>query len=229
MPAASPRGLASSELLSIGQVLSRLTAEFPGLTASKLRFLEVQGIVTPARTESGYRKFSADDVERLRLALQLQRDHYMPHNVIREHLAELDSRRDPAQALPPAPPSIHPQGRRYRRDELITAAGARPQLLHDAISAGLIAGADTFTDQTLMLLRALASLEAHGIEPRHLRAVRQSAEREIALIESALAPLLRRNDAKARGTAAEVAPELARRLDEVRAVFIQASLGRILP
>ena len=229
MPAASPRGSASSELLSIGQVLSRLTPEFPDLTASKFRFLELQGIVTPARTESGYRKFSSDDVERLRLALQLQRDHYMPHSVIREHLADIDARRDPAHALPPVPPSIHPQGRRYRREELIAAAGARPQLLHEAISAGLIGGADSFGDQSLMLLRALAALETHGIEPRHLRAMRQGVDRDIALVESALAPLLRRNDAKSRATVSEVAPELIRRLDEVRAVFVQASLGRILP
>jgi Predicted transcriptional regulators len=109
MPAVSPRGQTPpTGALSIGQVLARLTPEFPGLTASKLRFLEVQGIVTPARTESGYRKFSPADVERLRLALQLQRDHYLPHTVIRDHLAELDAGRDPAQALPTDPPrSIH--------------------------------------------------------------------------------------------------------------------------
>lgn len=69
---------ASAGLLSIGQVLARLTPEFPDLTSSKLRFLEVQGIVRPSRTESGYRKFSSSDIERLRLGLTLQRDHYLP-------------------------------------------------------------------------------------------------------------------------------------------------------
>ena len=83
--ASAPRRTgASGGVLSIGQVLARLSPEFPALTASKLRFLEVQGLVTPRRTESGYRKFTPDDIERLRLVLTLQRDHYMPHSRIRE-------------------------------------------------------------------------------------------------------------------------------------------------
>ena len=39
-------------LLSIGQVLAQLTPDFPDLAPSKLRFLEEQGLVTPARTAS---------------------------------------------------------------------------------------------------------------------------------------------------------------------------------
>ncbi len=228
MPAASARERsASAGLLSIGQVLARLSPEFPGLTASKLRFLEVQGIVTPVRTESGYRKFSPHDLERLRLALTLQRDHFMPHSVIREYLADLDAGRDPSAAAVP-PPSIVPAPRRYRREELLAAAGAGSQLLNDAISTGVIVGTDAYGEQTVTVLRALVALDRHGIEPRHVRALRQSAERDVALIESALAPLLRRTDAASRGRAAEAAPELAKRLDEVRAIFVRGALERLL-
>src|SRR3546814_14724268 len=109
MPAASARGRSSSSagLLSIGQVLARLTPEFPSLTSSKLRFLEVQGIVAPTRTESGYRTFCAADLDRLRLALPPQRDHYLPLNEIRDYLAALAAGRAPTppRALPPPPPA----------------------------------------------------------------------------------------------------------------------------
>ncbi|QKJ19684.1 transcriptional regulator FtsR [Microbacterium hominis] len=218
---------ASAGLLSIGQVLARLTPEFPSLTSSKLRFLEVQGIVTPVRTESGYRKFSQADLERLRLALTLQRDHYLPLVVIREYLEDIDAGRDPA---PPTamPPSIVPAPRRYRRDELLAAAGAAPQLLNDAISTGVLVGAETYTEHSVTLLRALVALDRHGIEPRHVRAMRQNAERDVALIESALAPLLRRTDSASRGRAGEMAPELAKRLEEVRSTFVRAALDRML-
>lgn len=227
MAPASARERSSSEgLLSIGQVLARLTPEFPSLTSSKLRFLEVQGIVTPLRTESGYRKFSPADLERLRLALTLQRDHYLPLQVIRDYLEDVDAGRDPAP--PSAVPSIVPAPRRYRRDELLSAAGAAPQLLNDAISTGILAGAESYTDQSVALLRALVALDRHGIEPRHVRALRQSAERDVALIESALAPLLRRTDAASRGRAGEIAPELAQRLDDVRAIFVRTALDRLL-
>ncbi len=224
--AAARERSSSAGLLSIGQVLARLTPEFPALTSSKLRFLEVQGIVTPTRTESGYRKFSQDDLERLRLALTLQRDHYLPLVVIREYLADVDAGRDPAP--PSAVPSIVAAPRRYRREELLSAAGASPQVLNDAISTGVLAGQDAYSDQSVAILRALVALDRHGIEPRHVRAVRQSAEREVALIESALTTLLTRTDAASHAHARELAPELAKRLDEVRTIFVRAALDRLL-
>ncbi|GAA1695394.1 MerR family transcriptional regulator [Microbacterium sediminicola] len=216
-------------LLSIGQVLARLSPDFPSLTSSKLRFLEVQGIVSPTRTDSGYRKFSLADIERLRLALTLQRDHYLPLMVIRDYLDDVEAGRDPATPIPAPPTSIVQAPRRYRREDLLAAAGAAPQLLNDAISTGVITASDSYGEQTVALLRALVALDRHGIEPRHLRAVRQSAEQDAALIEKALAPLSRRTDATSRGRAEELAPELARRMEEVRAVFVRGALDRLLP
>ena len=215
---------ASAGLLSIGQVLARLTPEFPALTASKLRFLEDRGIVTPARTDSGYRKFSTSDVERLRVALTLQRDHYLPLDVIRAQLDDADA----SGTASAPPPSIAPQTRRYRREELLAAAAAPAQLLNDAISTGIITAAETYPESTVTLLRGLVALDRHGIEPRHLRTLRQSAEREVALIESSLSSLLRRTDATSRGKAREMAPELATKIDEVRAIFVREALARVL-
>jgi DNA-binding transcriptional MerR regulator len=217
---------ASAGLLSIGQVLARLTPEFPDLTSSKLRFLEVQGIVTPSRTESGYRKFSTADIERLRLGLTLQRDHYLPLSVIREQLDDADASGEAAGIVPP--PSIAPTPRRYRREELLAAAGAGPQLLNDAISTGVITAQENYPEATVTLLRSLVGLDRHGIEPRHLRSLRQGAEREVALIESALSALLRRTDAASRAKASEMAPELAAKIDEVRSLFVKDALTRVL-
>ncbi len=227
MGAAPARGRpAASGLLSIGQVLARLTPDFPALTSSKLRFLEVQGIVSPTRTESGYRKFSAADLERLRMALTLQRDHYLPLAVIRDYLADVDAGRNPAP--PTSMPSMTANPRRYRRDELLATTGAGPQLLNDAISTGVITAAETYPEQTVTLLRTLVALDRHGIEPRHVRSLRQSAEREAALVESALSALLRRPDTASRARASELAPELAARLDEVRSLFVRDAIDRML-
>jgi len=229
MPSAAARERSSSAgLLSIGQVLARLAPEFPTLTSSKLRFLEVQGIVTPTRTESGYRKFSPADLERLRLALTLQRDHYLPLVVIREYLEDIDAGRDPATPASSPPPSIVPAPRRYRREELLSATSAAPQLLNDAISTGVLGGSDAYTDQHVAILRALVALDRHGIEPRHVRTLRQSAERDVTLVESALQPLLRRTDATSRARANELAPELAKRLEELRGIFVRDELDRRL-
>ncbi|MGW7221131.1 transcriptional regulator FtsR, partial [Streptomyces sp. NPDC054826] len=89
---------ADTGLMSIGAVLNVLREEFPEVTISKIRFLEAEGLIEPQRTPSGYRKFSAGDVERLGHVLRMQRDHYLPLKVIREHLEAVE--RGEAAPLP---------------------------------------------------------------------------------------------------------------------------------
>jgi DNA-binding transcriptional MerR regulator len=218
----------SAALLSIGQVLARLSPEFPDLTPSKLRFLEERQLISPARTESGYRKFSAVDLDRLRFVLTMQRDHYLPLKVIRGYLDELDAGRQPV--LPGGAtqaPSMLSSERRYTREELIREAGANAMLLGDAITASLILPSDVFGDDSLSVLRALVELQRSGIEPRHLRGFRAAAERELGLIESALIPVARRKDASSRAKAAELAREIAGQLEVVRGSIIRSALSKL--
>ncbi len=221
---ASPR----EALLSIGQVLARLIPEFPDLSPSKLRFLEERQLISPARTESGYRKFSSVDLDRLRFVLTMQRDHYLPLKVIRGYLDELDAGRQPV--LPGGAtqaPSILSSDRRYTRDELLREAGSTVLLFNDAISASLLLPAEYFGDETLSVLRALVELQRSGIEPRHLRGFRAAAERELGLIESALIPVARRKDASSRAKAAELAREIAGQLEVVRGSLIRSALSKL--
>jgi DNA-binding transcriptional MerR regulator len=223
-------------LLSIGQVLAKLTPEHPELTPSKLRFLEEQGLVSPARTPSGYRKFSADDLERLKLVLSMQRDHYLPLKVIREYLADIDAGLSPllpgsgnGGAARPGRPNMLSTGRRFTRDELLRESGATAQLLTDAVSASLVQASDVFGEDALQVLTALVELAKRGIEPRHVRTVRAGVERELGLIESAVAPLAHRRDASGRAKTADTAQEIARHLDSVRRTLLQAGLDRLAP
>jgi DNA-binding transcriptional MerR regulator len=225
-PARVPGG---SQLLSIGQVLARLSPEFPDLSPSKLRFLEERQLITPSRTESGYRKFSPTDLERLRLVLSMQRDYYLPLKVIRTYLDDLDAGREPV--LPGgatvSTPSMLPSDRRLSRDEIIKEAGANSMLLSDAISASLIVAGDHFGDDAVSVLKALVELQRSGIEPRHLRGFRAAAERELGLIESALVPVTRRKDASSRAKVLELSREIAEQLEVVRSSLIRGALGRL--
>jgi len=226
--ASQARSSGAPSLLSIGQVLAKLNPEFPDLTPSKLRFLEERQLVSPARTESGYRKFSSTDMDRLRFVLTMQRDHYLPLKVIRGYLAELDAGRTPE--LPggaTAAPSMLSSERKFSRDELIREAGANAMLLQDAISASLIMPADVFGEDVLAVLKSLVELQRSGIEPRHLRGFRAAAERELGLIENALMPVARRKDASSRARAAEMAREIAGQLEIVRSSLIRSALTRL--
>ena len=222
------RTASTGSLLSIGQVLAKLNPEFPDLTPSKLRFLEERQLITPARTESGYRKFSTVDMESLRFVLTMQRDHYLPLKVIRGYLDELDAGRQPE--LPGGAvqaPSMLSSERRLSREELIREAGANAMLLNDAVSSSLIVASDVFGEDSLSVLRALVDLQRSGIEPRHLRGFRAAAERELGLIENALMPVARRKDASSRAKAAEMAREIAGQLEIVRSSLIRSALTKL--
>jgi DNA-binding transcriptional MerR regulator len=226
---APSRAVPGVQLLSIGQVLARLSPEFPDLSPSKLRFLEERHLVTPSRTESGYRKFSPTDLERLRLVLTMQRDYYLPLKVIRGYLEDLDAGREPVLpgGVTVSGPSILPSDRRLSRDELIKEAGATPMLLGDAVTASLIVAAEHYGDDELSVLKALVELQRSGIEPRHLRGFRAAAERELGLIESALIPVARRKDASSRAKALDMAREIAGQLEVVRSNLIRSALSKL--
>ncbi len=78
--------MAETSHRSIGEVLNLLKQEHPDITISKIRFLESQGLISPERTPSGYRKFYEADVDRLRWILEQQRDNFLPLKVIKRRL-----------------------------------------------------------------------------------------------------------------------------------------------
>lgn len=94
---------------SIGWVVKELTPEFPDLSISKIRYLEAEGLLSPERAPSGYRKYSVGDVKRLHYILTMQRTHYLPLKVIREHLDQIDRGLTPPTIETPSPgvPDAH--------------------------------------------------------------------------------------------------------------------------
>lgn len=175
-------------LFSIGQVLERLQGEFGDLTPSKLRFLEDQGLIAPERTKSGYRKFSQAHIERLRLILTLQREHYLPLKVIAEVLDEMDAGRDPVipGASNRSASSILAPQRLLSREELQKLTGASSRFVGEAIAAGLLPAAEVFPHEAVAELTALLRLAEFGLTPRHLRNMRTAAERDAELVAQAV-------------------------------------------
>jgi len=175
---------ASSANVGIGQVLAELRPDFPDISPSKIRFLEAEGLIQPQRAESGYRRFAVADIERLRYILTAQRDEYLPLRVIRERLAAMDGDPSGLGGVEPAPVAM-------TRSELLEAAGTDEALLAELEDYGLIRRSRSYGAEALNVARAAAALLEFGIEPRHLRAVKAAAEREVSLVEQVVAPLAR--------------------------------------
>lgn len=207
-------------------MLARLQDDFADLTPSKLRFLEDQGLVTPERTKSGYRKFSQQHIERLRLILTLQRDHYLPLKVIAEVLDEMDAGRDPIipGASPRSASSILAPKRVLSAEELRRTTGASPRFLGEAIAAGLLPATEVFPHDAVAQLTALMKLAERGITPRHLRPLRVAAEREAELIAHAVSS---RGVKSGTPLGTEDSLELADYLDTVRSGVLRRRFGAL--
>lgn len=205
--------------MSIGAVLAALAPDFPDVSISKIRFLEAEGLLTPERTSSGYRTYSPDDLERLRYILTAQRDCFWPLKVIGEALDKLDRGLEPAPGdMAPSRPQVpvlatdpdlpgasalrRRGGLRMTAAELRDATGMDKPTLEALATFGLLSPdpGGHYGEASLAVARAASALAAYGIEPRHLRAFRTAADREIGLVQQVLSPIRGRS----RGTGGKV-------------------------
>jgi DNA-binding transcriptional MerR regulator len=193
----------------IGEVIAQLRAEFPDISVSKIRFLEAEGLIQPARSPSGYRKFAPADVDRLRYILTAQRDRYLPLRVIKDQLD-----------------ADQPAARPLTRSELLDAAGIDERSLAELEEFGLVLrSGGRYAPETVEAVRAIIALGRYGVQARHLRVLRASADRETALIEQVVAPVLRQRSPGARDRAASSARDIASLVLTLHAALIEMTLA----
>ena len=243
---------------TIGEVLAQLRPTFPELTISKIRFYEAQGLLNPQRTASGYRKFSGDDVARLRYILTAARDHYLPLKVIRAQLEALDRGETPAAAaqhglaaaeeaddglgtsapdadvpaeLRPEAFDATPSELRLSRHELLRASGLSGDQLAELEQYGLVtarAGSTYFDGDALLVAKIVAQISRYGLEARHLRPVKAAVDREVGLIEQVLTPLLRQPSREGPGRAEQHARGYAALSVRLHVALLEAALRAAL-
>ena len=220
----------SAKMLTIGQVIEVLTQEFPDLTQSKLRFLEENGLITPQRTDAGYRIFEESDVERLRLILDWQSARFLPLKVIRQLLADIDAGKSPV--LPGEPSHSSKAGRvaktkKITRIELVAETGISDSLIAEAQEVGLL-GAEPFAIGSLEIARSVVRLkDGFGLTPRHLRGLKTSADRSIGIIEGVVAPVVAKRDGTSRSRAAHFAAEMQDHFSVIHDMLVRSALAAL--
>jgi DNA-binding transcriptional MerR regulator len=219
---------AREKLLTIGAVCRRLQREFPDISISKIRYLEDRGLLTPRRTQGGYRKFSEDDVDRLETILRLQRDEFLPLDVIRQELATgagTQRKRRRAAGLAAAEEELD-------LDDLCERAGITREQARALEEYGLLdprqqGGERWYGETDAEIAAACARLERYGIAPRHLRTFRTAADREAALLEALVAPALRSRNPERRRAAVEDLQELGESAQELSRLLFRRDLRRL--
>ena len=232
--------------MSIGAVLDLLRPDFPDVTISKIRFLEAEGLVTPQRAASGYRRFTAYDCARLRFILTAQRDQYLPLKVIK---AQLDAHPDgelPLAGSPYGVPRLVTVGDgapteadavvatssrvRLSREDLLERSGVDDDLLTALLKAGVITtGPGGFFDEHApAILQCARALADYGVEPRHLRAFRSAADRQSDLIAQIAGPLIKAGKTGSRDRADDLAREVAALAITLHTSLIKSAVRDVL-
>ncbi len=263
---------------SIGQVLTVLSGDFPDISISKIRFLESEGLISPQRAPSGYRRYAEHDVERLRYVLSVQREHYLPLKVIREHLELMDRGQVPPEpktlgsatgptvtgptvtgptvtgptstggpdaaagsdaasapspamtsrggvpSVPTAPPAAPKKALRLSRQDLLEACGLSEAALTELERTGIVTprrGGNFYGRDALTLAVAARRLGEYGIDGRHLRAFKMSADREVGLVEQAIAPYVRRSSGNT-----DVSAEVTQLVISFHAALVRTAMQR---
>ena len=236
--------------MSIGAVLDLLRGDFPDVSISKIRFLEAEGLVTPQRTASGYRRFTAYDCARLRFILTAQRDQYLPLKVIK---AQLDAQSDgelpqtgSAYAVPhlvgvseggdgpdgaaAGVSAVAPTQVRLSREDLLTRSGIDEEMLGALVRNGIITAgpAGFFDEQSVVIAQCARALGDYGVEPRHLRAFRSAADRQSDLIAQITGPVGKAGTAGARDRADDLAREVAALAITLHTSLIKSAVRDVL-
>ena len=211
---------------SIGEVLVNVKTEFPDITISKIRFLESEGLITPERTPSGYRKFYPDDVERLKSILRLQRDEYLPLKVIKERLLKADAGdEDDQPTLEQATSGMDtdgggedlaeaPTGLQMSLEEMAAATGVDRDRIKELEQFGIVCthgpeGGRYYDGDDYVTLSIVKDFLRFGIEPRHLTMYKHFADRESSFFEALVAPTLRQRNPDARRAATQTLTDLS--------------------
>ena len=231
----------SPALLSIGEVLVRLRNEFEDISISKIRFLESNGLVSPERTPSGYRKFSLVDVERLRYVLRMQRDHFLPLRVIKQHIDALNRGLEPVAVgdIAPKPPralistqSLEVSDAVYRvrmnRLERIADTQSDPEVLDQLVEFGLVKpDSQGYFSVTASAVVSLGlTLRSYGLEPRHLKTVLLSASREVDLFAPIVKSAAAQRTPIAGAQAQELSLSLAAHIISLHSLLVREVIDR---
>jgi DNA-binding transcriptional MerR regulator len=233
----SPVSARSEQLLTIGQVVTQLKQDFPDLSITKVRYLEDRGLLAPARTPGRYRKYSAADVRRLRTILTLQRDEYLPLDVIRQRVDRAvmpvsGTPLDPDAAPMRTTPVLKKEEPVYTWEEAPAAAGVDNEFFRMLVEFRLIDRASptgpALSESDLEIARICQLLSRFGVEPRNLRLLSSSVEREAALIEQVTMPTLKSTHLDKREYGEKILEDLGALLSQLLHLLLYKELRKLL-
>ncbi len=227
--------------INIGKLVKKFKKYYPDLTSSKLRFLELKGLVSPKRSQNKYRVYYKDDVEKIYFILKMQKDYFMPLDVIKKKLNSVDFKKisKDKNFFENLQLKLEKEHKPYETEETLTAGDLMkkyklPQsLIKDLTDNSIIGLAEedgqyTLCREDIEIAKILNKLSKFGIHVRHLKVLENFANRNSSFMQQIILPLIKSSDKKSHRKASKLLSQLAEDLCSVYMLLVRRENRKFL-
>jgi DNA-binding transcriptional MerR regulator len=200
--------------LTIGQLVKKFKDFYPDLTNSKLRFFESRGLIISKRADNNYRVYFKNDVRKINLILSLQKDYFMPLEIIKEKIDSIDFEKIEEQKgvlielqtkLAESDKSLNVK--KLSLEDIREKFKLSHSHIDEIFSEGLIQlhkedGKNIVDGPDIEILRVITELQKYGIHVRHLKIFENSAIRHSTFLQQVVYPVMMSSgkDGRKKGT-----------------------------
>ncbi|MBM3700604.1 MAG: MerR family transcriptional regulator [Actinobacteria bacterium] len=191
--------------LTISELVKKFSRYYPDLTASKLRFLETRGLLSPKRAENRYRIYFKNDVKKINLILKMQAEYFMPLEIIREKLETIDFEKNENKEiqhekikelqLKLLENEKNIKSKKLTIEEACSKFKISKEYLDELAEENIIyifeENGKRLVDSTdIELLKVISEFSGFGIHTKHLKLFENSALRQSNFLQQILYPLV---------------------------------------
>jgi len=238
----NPKKVSEKKYLTIGEVVNNLKKLYPDLSTSKLRFLESYGLLSPRRSLNKYRIYFKEDIEKLNFILKMQKDFYMPLEVIKEKLKSRDYKKfisESDQSIENLQLKLGGEFKAYSEPKLYSAGEISKKFklsqasIKDLIENEIIDwqeenGKYIIDSNDVEILKLVSELSKYGVYVKHLKLFENFASRNAAFIQQIVFPLLMTNKKDAHYRAVRTVNKLERMLCDFQELLIKKGNRKFL-
>lgn len=227
--------------LIISKVVKKLKKLYPDLTNSKLRFLESEGLLSPKRALNRYRIYYREDIEKLNYILKMQKDFYMPLEVIKEKLKSKEFKKfisecESIETLQLKLGEEFKPGyelKLYSIDNISKKFKLSQSFIIDLQENEIIDwseenGKYVLSTNDIEILKLASKLSKYGIQVRHLKLFENFASRHSSFIQQIIYPLLMSSKKDSHIKAARLVNKLERILCDFQELLIKKENRKFL-
>ncbi len=227
--------------ISIGKLVKKFKKYYPDLTSSKLRFLELKGLVSPKRSQNKYRVYYKGDIERIYFILKMQKDYYMPLDVIKKKLNSVDFKKisKDKNFFENLQLKLEKEQTPYKTEETLTANDLMKKyklprsLMRDLTDNSIIGLAEkdgqyTLCREDIEVVKILNKLSKFGIHVRHLKVLENFANRNSLFMQQIILPLIKSSDKKSHRKASKLLSQLEEDLRSIYTLLVRRENRKFL-